>query len=82
MRNAGAALPLVLAQTRRERGDFDDVNDFIFRTADGTEMMRLCKSGNCYVRGELVETNQEVWAGFKAWMESARIKNMTTTRKR
>lgn len=80
MRTSGAALPLVLAQTRAERAGMDDTEDFIFRSSDGTEMLRLCKSGNCYVRGTLVDDDKDVWVGFRAWMQSARIKQMTRTR--
>jgi hypothetical protein len=38
---------------------------------EGEELFKIEHDGKCYCRGELVETNPEVWAQFKRWLEAA-----------
>ena len=42
-----------------------------FNLADGTEAMRIDPDGSFYVRGNLVDTDQAVYDGFRAWLEVA-----------
>lgn len=47
-------------------------HDFIFRLSSGTEFIRICDDGRCFVRGELVEENKAIWQAFKEWLAGAR----------
>jgi len=34
------------------------------------EVLRFEPNGDCYVRGELVESNPKVWEAFREWLAS------------
>ena len=36
------------------------------------EVLKFCPNGKVYVRGELVDRNQEIYAEFKRWLASTR----------
>lgn len=55
--------PIVSKLTRSK-----DAGDITFFVADGTEMIRLAANGDIYVKGRLVERDEEVIAGFKNWL--------------
>ena len=42
--------------------------DIVFSLQDQTECLRFACDGRCFVRGELVDTNQEIYAAFCAWL--------------
>lgn len=45
----------------------------IFQHANGNEFIRVDPSGAVYVRGELVDTNREIYEGWSAWLHHAKI---------
>jgi hypothetical protein len=42
----------------------------------GEELFRIEADGRCYCRGELVETNPEVWELFKRWLDAASARSL------
>lgn len=44
---------------------------FIFQLANGSEVMRFEPDGRCFVRGELVDNNVEVYKAFRSWLAQA-----------
>lgn len=45
--------------------------DITFKLPDQSECVKFCADGRVFVRGEHVDTNQEIWAGMKVWLQSA-----------
>lgn len=43
----------------------------IFQLPIHTEFLKICADGKVYVKGELVDTNQQLYVAFKAWMDRA-----------
>jgi hypothetical protein len=41
---------------------------FVFYLPDQVEFLRVEKDGRCYVRGECIEKNEDVWQTFKQWL--------------
>jgi len=39
-----------------------------FRCAGGNEVLRFEPNGNAYVRGELVDSNKEVYVALRQWL--------------
>lgn len=43
-------------------------SSIIFHIKDNVEFMRITSEGQVYVRGELVETNRDVYDGLVGWL--------------
>lgn len=47
--------------------------ELIFSLASGKEMLRFDPNGDCFVRGEKVESNKAIWIAFHVWLKAVNI---------
>lgn len=57
-----------------DKFSFRVAGSFKFNMPDGNVVLQFDPDGKCFVRGELVETNQEIWLAFKEWLAAATAK--------
>lgn len=54
----------------REQPAIPQTGDFVFQLHDGTEILRLAGDGTVLVRGREVDQDDQLVAGFRAWLQA------------